>query len=281
MDFNGWWFFAVPRDAARAAGPPAPVFLRGDDTDYARRLAAAGAPTAAPPGLGVWHEPFYAKATSWQHYYDLRNRLGWCAAHGGTEGMPGALDLLERLWTPALSGDHACAAWRMAALRDFLDGPAVLFRPADAVHAGVLAEAAGLGAEAVDAPESLPRLSPGRPAGDADHAAGFARAILAAVASPVRRPSKTPFAVIPEREAAPGVVRMRAHVRAGKADAWFRLHRPRPGLALAQAARGLGLVARYALRRRAAARTWAAGLDAARAPEAWAARFAADRRPMP
>ena len=279
VDFNGWWFFAVPRDTARAAGPPAPVFLRGDDTDYARRLAAAGAPTATPPGLGVWHEPFYAKATSWQHYYDLRNRLAWCAAHAGPEGLPGALDLLERIWSPALSGDHACAAWRMAALRDFLDGPAILSRPADAVHAGVLALAAGLSAEAAPPPHGLPRLAPGRPETHGDHAKGFARAIAGALVGLVRRPASAPFAVIPDREAAPGLVRMRAHVRAGREDAWFRLHRPRPGLALAQAMRALGLVLRYALRGRTAARAWGPGLDAARAPDAWAARFAAPRSP--
>ncbi|MGM0584888.1 MAG: glycosyltransferase family 2 protein [Pseudomonadota bacterium] len=269
--FNGWWFLALPLPAARRAGLPAPLFLRGDDTDYARRLAAAGAPTVTAPGLWVWHEPFHAKAPTWQHHYDLRNRLIHSLTHPGeAEPLP-ALDLLERLLTPALSQDPATAAWRLAAVRDVLAGPEALFRESPARrHQAVLALARHLAPEPVAAPPpGLPRLEAARPRTPLAHAAGFARA-LARLALPH---APGPAAVIPDHAAHPGATPRAGHIRAGREDTWFRLHRPRRALALRQTLQALWLALRWRLARRRLAPAWTEGLERHRSAAAWARRF--------
>ena len=273
-DFNGWWFFAMPLASLRAAGLPPPLFLRGDDLDMSRRLEGAGAPTATPPGLSVWHEPFYAKATSWQHYYDLRNRLVHAALHDAQD-PPRPLDILERLLTPALSHDYATAAWRLLALRHFLEGPRALFaRSPQAIHAEVAALAPGLRPQPLDAaPADLPVIeAPEGPVSAAAHARGFALATLALAV-----PSRRPFALIHEKAARPGVTLARAHLRSDPGGAWFRLHTPRRRAALSLLARSLWMTARYRLGRRRAIAAWQAGADAARAPEAWARLFEGPR----
>jgi galactofuranosylgalactofuranosylrhamnosyl-N-acetylglucosaminyl-diphospho-decaprenol beta-1,5/1,6-galactofuranosyltransferase len=271
-DYNAWWFCAVPLAAARRAGLPLPLFLRGDDIDYGRRLAEHGAPTLTPPGLWVWHEPFYAKATSWQHYYGLRNHLLHAAAH--PQARPAAtLDLLERLLTPALAQDYATARWRLLAVRHFLQGPrGVLDAPADALHRAVVSHAKPLAPEPLDrAPAGLPRLSPGpRPKRAAAQAAGLARALLQ-LALPQARGA--PRALVPEAEAAPGRLPRAPHIREGRGGTWLRLHRPRRGLALRLTAEALWAAARYAALGARARRRWRPALERARAPAAWAARF--------
>ncbi|SFJ08412.1 glycosyltransferase [Albimonas pacifica] len=274
VEFNGWWFFALPLDALRAAGLPPPLFLRGDDLDLSRRLTAAGAPTATPPGLSVWHEPFYAKATSWQHYYDLRNRLIHAALHDPGD-PPRALDVLERLLTPALSHDYATAEWRLLALRHFLGGPRALFaRPPQEIHAEVAALAPGLRPQPLDAaPEGLPVIAqPPGPVSAAAHARGFALATLALAA-----PRREPFALVHEKAALPGATLARAHVRSDPAGTWFRLHAPRRRVALSLLARSLWASLRYRLRLRRALADWREGAEAARAPEAWARLFESPR----
>ncbi|MDF2235227.1 glycosyltransferase [Albimonas sp. CAU 1670] len=272
--FNGWWFFALPLGALRVAGLPPPLFLRGDDLDLSRRLDAAGAPTTTPPGLAVWHEPFYAKATSWQHYYDLRNRLIHAALHDPGD-PPKTLDLLERLLTPALSHDYATAEWRLLAMRHFLDGPEALFaRAPQEIHA----EATGLAADRRPvpleaAPEGLPVIAaPEAPVSAATHALGFLRATLALAA-----PRRTPFALVHEKAARPGVVRARAHVRSDPAGTWFRLHVPRRRAALSLLVRSLWAALRYRIRSGRAIAAWQASADAARSPEAWARLFEGGR----
>jgi len=272
--FNGWWFFALPLPALRAAGLPPPLFLRGDDLDMARRLTAVGAPTATPPGLSVWHEPFYAKATSWQHYYDLRNRLIHAALHE-PDDPPRTLDLLERLLTPALSHDYATAAWRLLALRHFLEGPDRLFaRPPQEIHAQAAGLAPGLRPRPLEAaPEGLPVIAaPARPLSAAAHARGFLRATLA-----LAWPRRTPFALVHEKAALPGTVLARAHVRSDPAGTWFRLHQPRPGVALSLLAQSLWAALRYRLGLRRALEDWRDGAEAARTPEAWARLFEGPR----
>ena len=272
--FNGWWFFALPLPALRAAGLPPPLFLRGDDLDMARRLTAAGAPTVTPPGLSVWHEPFYAKATSWQHYYDLRNRLIHAALHDAGD-PPRTLDLLERLLTPALSHDYATAEWRLLALRHFLGGPRALFaRSPQEIHAQVAALAPDRRPRPLDAaPEGLAVIAaPEAPVSAAAHAAGFVRATLA-----LAWPQRTPFALIHDKAARPGTTLARAHVRSDPAGSWFRLHVPRRGVARSLLARGLWAALRYRLRLRRTLADWQAGAETARSPEAWARLFEAPR----
>jgi galactofuranosylgalactofuranosylrhamnosyl-N-acetylglucosaminyl-diphospho-decaprenol beta-1,5/1,6-galactofuranosyltransferase len=74
-DYNAWWFFAVPLSVVRAAGLPLPLFIRFDDVEYGTRLARKGIATVSLPGIGIWHEPFYVKDSTWLSFYERRNKF--------------------------------------------------------------------------------------------------------------------------------------------------------------------------------------------------------------
>ena len=50
VDYNGWWFCAVPLSAVRLNGLPLPIFIHGDDIEYGCRMQAAGVRTAIHRG---------------------------------------------------------------------------------------------------------------------------------------------------------------------------------------------------------------------------------------
>jgi len=81
-DFNGWWCFAFPVAAVRQCGLPLPLFIRGDDVEFGYRLSRAGFRTLGWAGVAVWHMPFRLKARPWHAFYDRRNMLFLCEAHG-------------------------------------------------------------------------------------------------------------------------------------------------------------------------------------------------------
>ncbi|BAV65858.1 glycosyltransferase [Sphingobium cloacae] len=81
-DFNGWWCFAFPMEAVRQCGLPLPLFIRGDDVEFGYRLSRSGFRTISWAGIAVWHMPFALKAQPWHAFYDRRNMLFLCEAHG-------------------------------------------------------------------------------------------------------------------------------------------------------------------------------------------------------
>ena len=167
-DYNAWWFCILPVERARAVGLPAPVFIRGDDFEYGQRLAKAGVPTITLPGIGVWHEPFYAKPPGWQDYYDLRNRLIFGATYGDKVRQLSLAHVIGLATTAALTHNYTSARLRLMAVTDFLKGPRLLFgEDPESIHARVMAVARArpaerLGAEWVARPLSPP--GPPRPA---------------------------------------------------------------------------------------------------------------------
>lgn len=166
-DYNAWWFCILPLADVARIGLPAPVFIRGDDFEYGQRLAAAGVPTVTLPGIGVWHEPFYAKPTSWQDYYDLRNRLIFGATYPAKVRQLSLAHVLGLVTTAALIHNYPSARLRLRAIRDYLDGPQVLADP-EALHGRIMALARPdaperLGPEWVDRPLApAPRPKPTR-----------------------------------------------------------------------------------------------------------------------
>lgn len=66
VDYNAWWFCALPMTAIRKAGYSLPIFIHVDDMEYGVRLKEMDVYTVPMPGICVWHEPFYAKASQWQ-----------------------------------------------------------------------------------------------------------------------------------------------------------------------------------------------------------------------
>jgi len=151
-DYNAWWFCIVPLQMVRKVGLPASVFIRGDDFEYGQRLSEAGCATVTLPGIGVWHEPFYAKPTSWQDYYDLRNRLIFGATHPEKVRQLSLAHVAGLIAMAALTHNYPSARLRLMAVQDYLAGPERVFADPEALHAEVMAAARP------DAPE---RLGPG------------------------------------------------------------------------------------------------------------------------
>ena len=138
MHYNGWWFMGLPLSLVARVGLPMPCFIRGDDVEYGRRLHDAGVPLVAMAGIGIWHEPFYAKLGSWHAYYELRNMFVLAACH-----RPDAHRLITRIasrWIVAelLMFRYQRAALFMRAVEDFLAGPEIFTRDPRALHASLL-----------------------------------------------------------------------------------------------------------------------------------------------
>lgn len=144
VDYNAWWFCAIPVEHIRAAEFPAPIFIRGDDMEYGLRLQERGVKTVAMPGIAVWHEPFYVKVGGWQTYYDLRNRLILASTYPHRFKHESPLDVLWWMLKAAASHDYLTAALLVKAVRDFLRGPSLLEKGADAIHAEIAALAKSL-----------------------------------------------------------------------------------------------------------------------------------------
>jgi galactofuranosylgalactofuranosylrhamnosyl-N-acetylglucosaminyl-diphospho-decaprenol beta-1,5/1,6-galactofuranosyltransferase len=121
-DYNGWWFFAAPLDAVRTVGLPLPLFLHMDDIEHCVRLKQRGIETVTLPGVGVWHEPFYAKRIPWQVYYNLRNLFVITSTSGELSGAKAAGGFLDAFLKALLTHNYADAALTCLALEDWLHG---------------------------------------------------------------------------------------------------------------------------------------------------------------
>lgn len=154
VNFNGWWYCAIPAEAFRKHGLPLPIFIRGDDMEYGVRLMTKGIPTVSLPPVSVWHEPFYAKRPGWQLYYDLRNRLIFASCYPDLVRLDPPAVILRRLTDCLLKHDYAHAALALRAIDDFLSGPRIMDGRADALHAEIVAIAAR------NAPQRLTGLDP-------------------------------------------------------------------------------------------------------------------------
>lgn len=161
-DYNAWWFCMIPLSTAAKIELPAPIFIRGDDFEYGQRLARAGVPTVTLPGIAVWHEPFYAKPSGWQDYYDLRNRLIFGATYGDKVRQLSLAHVLGLITNAMLTHNYMAAELRIRAVEDFLKGPKALFAtdPED-THMDVMALAKAHAPEKLD--NSDWKSEPGNP----------------------------------------------------------------------------------------------------------------------
>lgn len=149
VDYNAWWFCAIPVKHIRKAGLPAPIFIRGDDMEYGIRLQELGVNTVAMPGIAVWHEPFYVKVGGWQTYYDLRNRLILASTYPHRFKHETPIDLLWWMLKAAASHDYLTSALLVRAVHDFLAGPSLFKCSADDIHADISALAISLAQQPV------------------------------------------------------------------------------------------------------------------------------------
>lgn len=70
--FAGWWFCAVPVKAIKKIGYPLPIFIKGDDIEYAVRNDKE---ILTLNGAAVWHETFQNKLSPAIQYFGDRNML--------------------------------------------------------------------------------------------------------------------------------------------------------------------------------------------------------------
>jgi len=123
VDYNAWWFCIIPVSAIREIEFSPPMFIRGDDIEYACRLAKHGYTTISMPGVAVWHESFYTKNNDWLEFYYLRNRLLISTIHSEKTAQPGTLLILGIFMYFLLTHRYLAAEMCFAGMKDFLDGP--------------------------------------------------------------------------------------------------------------------------------------------------------------
>ena len=161
VDYNAWWFCAIPIEQIRKSQLPVPIFIRGDDMEYGIRLQELGVKTVAMPGIAVWHEPFYVKVGGWQVYYDLRNRLIMASTYPRRFRHEAPIDVLWWMLKAAASHDYLTCELFVRATHDFLSGPDLFARSADEIHAEISALAKTLAQPSVhesDLPERPAKL---------------------------------------------------------------------------------------------------------------------------
>jgi galactofuranosylgalactofuranosylrhamnosyl-N-acetylglucosaminyl-diphospho-decaprenol beta-1,5/1,6-galactofuranosyltransferase len=126
IDYGGWWYFCFPLRAVAEVGLPLPLFIRGDDVDYGRRLVDAGYRIISPEGIGVRHETFDARYGTWVFYYETRNCLILLSTSYRFRGWKEnrIWEFIEHSLHKDLSRfDYGRAALKLEAIRDFLRGP--------------------------------------------------------------------------------------------------------------------------------------------------------------
>ena len=62
----------MPRKELSLDNLPMPLFVRGDDMEYGKRLTKK---LLTLNGIGVWHVPVHNKYSSFMNYYVTRNTL--------------------------------------------------------------------------------------------------------------------------------------------------------------------------------------------------------------
>ncbi len=137
MHYNGWWFMGLPLAMLDRLGYPMPCFIRGDDVEFGRRLHDAGVKMVSSPGIGIWHEPFYAKLGSWHVYYEFRNMFVLAARHLPRPARTLGFVALKWIIAELLMFRYARAALLIRAVEDFLGGPDIYARDPRQVHASL------------------------------------------------------------------------------------------------------------------------------------------------
>lgn len=272
-DYNAWWFCILPVERARALALPAPIFIRGDDFEYGQRMARAGIPTITLPGIGVWHEPFYAKPSGWQDYYDLRNRLIFGACYGDRVSQLSLAHVAGLITTAILVHNYPSARLRLKAVADFLKGPRALFgQDTEALHTQVMALAKADAPERLGADwKTMPLAPPGPPKPVSMRALAVeqARALLRNAVLPHRGGEE----VLLDAEARPPRVAGRRYVMTNGLRSFHLRFTPRRGAVWGLTARTVALLLRYRSRRGAVGREWATSIATYRDPAWWQAHW--------
>ncbi len=275
-DYNAWWFCILPVERSRALALPAPVFIRGDDFEYGQRLARDGVATVTLPGIGVWHEPFYAKPTGWQNYYDLRNRLIFGATYVDKVRQLSLTHVTGLITTAILTHNYMAAELRIKAVRDFLRGPDRLFAAdPEAIHKGVMDLARR------DAPEKLDASWKSTPVSVARPRPASLRALAKDQLFSMVRTGLLPLqrggnAILIDAEAHPGTTAGQGYVLTNGMRSYHLRFVPNRWRMWGLMVRTAFLALAYRSGRTAAGAAWSTGIATYRDPKWWVASFGRD-----
>jgi galactofuranosylgalactofuranosylrhamnosyl-N-acetylglucosaminyl-diphospho-decaprenol beta-1,5/1,6-galactofuranosyltransferase len=125
-DFTGWWMCLIPTSLLREIGLALPVFLKGDDVEFALRARERGVSTVSVPGIALWHMGWGGKAPTrtWEAYFLHRNRLITELLHSPYRRPTGLLlhSFLGDV-KPLLTLQYSAVRLRAQAIADVLGGP--------------------------------------------------------------------------------------------------------------------------------------------------------------
>lgn len=140
IDYGGFWFFSFSKEVVEEIGLPMPFFIKIDDVEFGLRITKRlGNKIVGFPSLGVWHQPFYTKASSWENYYYLRNDLITHAIHFSLEYIPTVKYITKALIYSLLIFDYNYAEVLVKAFEDYVKGPDILKNPdPEILHCNIL-----------------------------------------------------------------------------------------------------------------------------------------------
>lgn len=279
VDFNGWWFCVLPTALLAARGLPLPFFVENDDLELGLRLAADGVPTVMLAGLGVWHEPFWAKPMGWKAYYNLRNLALLAAVNPERAAAKSPAEYAWRVLRYVAQHDYRRAAWMLDALDDFVAGPeAFVADGIGGVHRRVVTAADRYRTDTITAHQlaTLAPMVPRPPAPTVPRAALLLAGRLAAALIAPGRDVGRAVRVTSEWDRLPQNLDRHPWVLASHDAETHVVYRAERRAVLGLVARTAMVTGRLWARRRSAATRWRAFLGSAGTVEAWQTVFAAE-----
>lgn len=118
-DYGGWWFMAMPSNAAEEL--PLPLFIKLDDVEFGIRRMSDH---IVMNGIGIWHDSFESKVNPVTDFYFLRrNMLIIHSIYGKHNGMRMGMIYLRNMLSCIKRRGTTEYILTERATEDFLEGP--------------------------------------------------------------------------------------------------------------------------------------------------------------
>lgn len=136
--FCGWWFACYPLGAYKDKLLPYPFFVGWDDIEMGRRCNSLELKSISLLGIGVWHEEFEKKDTTWRWFYHTRNGLVTCLLYD--RGKGGLKHALREVWKALVTYRYERAEYMIDGLADVIAGSrSISEQAADELHKNLVA----------------------------------------------------------------------------------------------------------------------------------------------
>ncbi|MCF0232785.1 MAG: hypothetical protein HUJ63_11110 [Enterococcus sp.] len=127
FEYAGWWYCCIPMSCISEDSLPLPLFIRGDDVEFALRNKAE---ILTLNGICVWHGSFDAKFSAQMELYQvLRNSLIIQACHeylAPINFFEYCMVLFDR---QCVEFQYDYANMILDAVEDFMQGPSIIEKP--------------------------------------------------------------------------------------------------------------------------------------------------------